>query len=74
VSQPYGGWKLNIGAFIAEYRPRGWLVRGRGSGFGWMAVHLDGNGRPRGKPLESLSLDDLAAQIEASQAEVPPSG
>jgi hypothetical protein len=60
-----GGWGLNIGGFIACYRPRGWLVIGRGSGFGWQAVHLDGNGRLRGKPLESLSLDDLAAQIDA---------
>ena len=41
---PAGGWGLNIGGFIAHYRPRGWLVTGRGSGSGWQAVHLDGNG------------------------------
>lgn len=62
---PAGGWGLNVGGFIACYRPRGWLVLGHGSGFGWQAVHLNGTGRPEGKPLEALSLDDLAAQIEA---------
>jgi hypothetical protein len=65
VSQPVGGWGLNIGGLIQHYRPMGWLIRGSTGPFGWTATLLDEAGRPKGRPLAALTLDELAAMIDA---------
>lgn len=71
---PEGGWQLNIGGFIAHYRPRGWLVRGGFEGIGWTATHLNHLNQPTPglATLADISLDGLAGQIDA--ARVPEGG
>jgi hypothetical protein len=64
--RPDGGWRLNIGGFIAEHRER-WVIRGCGGGFGWSAQRRNDHGRPRGPLLESLSLDELDEKIRAAE-------
>ena len=69
MTAPEGGWRLNVGGFIAYYRPKGWLIRGNNGSSGYVGAHLDQNGRPtKGmRPLKARTLDELAALIEAEQ-------
>jgi hypothetical protein len=46
MTAPAGVRKLNFGGFIQHYRPMGWLIRGSTGPSGFVAVHLDENGRP----------------------------
>jgi hypothetical protein len=65
VTRDAASWGVNIGGFISHYRPRGWLIRGGNGGFGFSARrYIDGRGRA--PVLDALSLDELAAKIEAA--------
>ena len=66
---PEGGWRHNVGGFIACYRPRGWLVRGSTGPRGYVAGKIGDDGRPvKGSPtLKADTLDELAEKIDAAE-------
>jgi len=57
-------WGVNIGGFVRHYD--GWVIRAGPGNLGYSAQARNATGRPAGPRLDALTLDELAAKIDAS--------
>jgi hypothetical protein len=64
-----GEYDLNIGRFIEDHRD--YVIRAGPGGFGYQVQLRDDSGKGVGERWSALTLDELAAQLEAAESLSP---